>query len=79
MNLTLLFMILGIGIGISSLDIAPNLRKNKLRFEYGVLFKYNAKIIHNIPRAYVVISYKIPQKKDRIPQSIEGECELYPI
>ena len=64
MNLTLLFITLGLGIGISGLDIAPNLRKNKLRFEYGVLFKYNAKIIHNIPRAYVVTSYKIPQIKD---------------
>ena len=39
-------------------DISPSIHSNKLRFPWGVNFKYNGKLHHNLARVWIV--YKAP-------------------
>ena len=43
---------------------APDLYKNQLHFEYGINYKYNGKLHHNLDRVWVVHRVVIPQIQD---------------
>ena len=42
----------------------PNVFKNQLHFGYGINYKYNGKLYHNLDRVWVVHRLVIPQTKD---------------
>ena len=48
---------------------APDLYKNQLHFGYGINYKYNGKLYHNLDRVWVVHRVVIPQTQDlnRLP------------
>ena len=41
-------------------DIAPSIHSNKLRFPWGVNFKYNGKLHHNLARVWIVAKFPLP-------------------
>ena len=41
--------------------IAPELFLNRLNISYGINFKYNGQLNHNIDRVWVVTKIKIPK------------------
>ena len=43
---------------------APDLFKNQLHFGYGINYKYNGKLYHNLDRVWVVHRVVIPQIHD---------------
>ena len=47
----------------------PDLYKNQLHFGYGINYKYNGKLYHNLDRVWVVHRVVIPQTQDltRLP------------
>ena len=47
----------------------PDLYKNQLHFGYGINYKYNGKLYHNLDRVWIVHSVVIPQVQDlkRLP------------
>ena len=47
----------------------PDLYKNQLHFGYGINYKYNGKLYHNLERVWVVHRVVIPQTQDltRLP------------
>ena len=42
----------------------PDLFKNQLHFGYGINYKYNGNLYHNLDRVWVVHRLVIPQTKD---------------
>ena len=63
MKLNLLILITLTAI-VFSQDIAPEVKKNVLRFPYGVLFKYVGKLTTNIERVWVVNKVELPKISD---------------
>ena len=60
---------------------APDLYKNQLHFGYGINYKYNGKLYHNLDRAWVVHRVVIPQVQDlkRLPDfPDELNCTPHP-
>ena len=60
---------------------APDLYKNQLHFGYGINYKYNGKLHHNLDRVWVVHRVVIPQIKDleRLPNfPDELNCTPHP-
>ena len=57
----------------------PDLFKNQLHFGYGINYKYNGKLYHNLDRVWVVHRLVIPQIKDlnSLPQFPE-QVDCYP-
>ena len=51
-------------INIALAGETPDLFKNKLHFGYGINYKYNGKLYHNLDRVWVVHRLVIPQTKD---------------
>ena len=45
-------------------DISPDLYKNELRPEWGVNYKYNGLVHHNLDRVWVVTKFPIPREQD---------------
>ena len=45
-------------------DIAPELKRNVLRFPYGVLFKYTGKLTTNVERVWIVNKISLPKLQD---------------
>ena len=43
---------------------APDLYKNQLHFGYGINYKYNGKLYHNLDRVWVVHRVVIPKTED---------------
>ena len=41
-------------------DIAPHIYSNKLRYPWGVNFKYNGKLHHNLARVWIVAKFPLP-------------------
>ena len=71
-----LVYLLGSVIGKS--QIAPQLFLNRLNVSYGIYYKYNGQLNHNIDRVWVVTKIKIP-KYDEInfPDiSFDPECSF---
>ena len=46
---------------IVAVNIMPELKKNVLKFCYGVNFKYEGMLSHSFDRFYVVAKYEIPK------------------
>ena len=60
-------------------DIAPELKRNVLRFPYGVLFKYTGKLTTNVERVWVVNKITLPklQDIDLAPIKTDLDCSYF--
>ena len=50
--------------GCSAVDIIPELKKNILKFGYGVNFKYEGMLSHSFDRFYIVTKFELPKTQD---------------
>ena len=77
--LYLLISIFLLGSVIGEPQIAPELFLNKLNISYGINYKYNGQLNHNIDRVWVVTKIKIPQYEEiRFPNiSFDPECKFW--
>ena len=59
-------------------QIAPELFLNRLNISYGINYKYNGQLNHNIDRVWVVTKIKIPKYEEiRFPNiSFDPECKF---
>ena len=48
----------------SAVDIMPELKKNILKFVYGVNFKYEGMLSHSFDQFYIVTKFELPKRKD---------------
>ena len=48
----------------ASVEIRPKLRKNILKFGYGINYKYEQMLTHSFNRFYVVTKFILPTMKD---------------
>ena len=69
---TLLLLLVTLVCGTSAVSIMPELKHNKLRFGYGVNFRYEGMLAHSFDRFYVVT-------KIEIPGSIRSEFDIVSI
>ena len=58
--LLLLFNLYPLGSVTGEPQIAPQLFLNRLNMSYGINYKYNGQLNHNIDRVWVVTKIKIP-------------------
>ena len=67
-----------LGSVIGELQIAPELFLNKLNISYGINYKYNGQLNHNIDRVWVVTKVKIPKYEEiRFPNiSFDPNCNF---
>ena len=67
-----------LGSVIGEPQIAPQLFLNRLNISYGINYKYNGQLNHNIDRVWVVTKIKIPSFKDiKFPNiSFNPECKF---
>ena len=63
---------------MSEPQIAPELFLNRLNISYGINYKYNDQLNHNIDRVWVVTKIKIPKYEElRFPDiSFDPECKF---
>ena len=71
MKLTILIIISLLAIAITQ-DISPEVKRNVLRFPYGVLFKYIGQLTTNIERVWVVNKIELPKITDVNLESIKS-------
>ena len=50
--------------GYTSMEIKPELKKNILKFGYGINYKYEGMLAHSFDRFYVVTKFILPTIKD---------------
>ena len=76
--LYLLILQILLGSVIGELQIAPELFLNKLNISYGINYKYNGQLNHNIDRVWVVTKVKIPKYEEiRFPNiSFDPNCNF---
>ena len=76
--LLLLFTLYPLGSVIGEPQIAPQLFLNRLNMSYGINYKYNGQLNHNIDRVWVVTKIKIPNFDDiKFPNiSFNPECKF---
>ena len=74
----LLFLQFLLGSAIGEPQIAPELFLNRLNISYGINYKYNGQLNHNIERVWVVTKIKIPKyEKIKFPNiSFDPECNF---
>ena len=74
----LFFLQLLLGSVIGEPQIAPELFLNKLNISYGINYKYNGQLNHNIDRVWVVTKIKIPIYEEiKFPNiSFDPECKF---
>ena len=74
----LLFLQFFLGSVIGKPQIAPELFLNRLNISYGINYKYNGQLNHNIGRVWVVTKIKIPKYEEiRFPNiSFDPECKF---
>ena len=46
------------------IEIMPELKKNVLKFGYGISYKYEGTLSHSFDRFYVVTKFKLPKVED---------------
>ena len=63
-SIYLLYFLLFCFTGLVSAGESPDLYKNQLYFGYGINYKYNGKLYHNLDRVWVVHRVVIPQVGD---------------
>ena len=78
MLLYLLFLQSFLGSVIGKPQIAPKLFLNRLNISYGINYKYNGQLNHNIDRVWVVTKIKIPKYEEiKFPNiSFDPECKF---
>ena len=76
--LLLLFTLYPLGSVIGEPQIAPQLFLNRLNMSYGINYKYNGQLNHNIDRVWVVTKIKIPNFDDiKFPNILfNPECKF---
>ena len=74
----LLFLQSFLGSVIGKPQIAPELFLNRLNISYGINYKYNGQLNHNIDRVWVVTKIKIPKYEEiKFPNiSFDPECKF---
>ena len=74
----LLFLQSFLGSVIGKSQIAPELFLNRLNISYGINYKYNGQLNHNIDRVWVVTKIKIPKYEEiKFPNiSFDPECKF---
>ena len=74
----LLFLQFLLGSVIGEPQIAPELFLNRLNISYGINYKYNGQLNHNIERVWVVTEIKIPKYEEiKFPNiSFDPECKF---
>ena len=74
----LFFLQFLLGSVIGEPQIAPELYLNRLNISYGINYKYNGQLNHNIDRVWVVTKIKIPKYEEiRFPNiSFDPECKF---
>ena len=74
----LLFFQFLLGSVIGEPQIAPELFLNRLNISYGINYKYNGQLNHNIDRVWVVTKIKIPKYEEiKFPNiSFDPECKF---
>ena len=60
----LLCLLLGSLTHVESASLSPDVQRNELRFPYGVNFKFNGMLHHNMARVWIVTKFPIPRFKD---------------
>ena len=67
-----------LGSVVGELQIAPELFLNRLNISYGINYKYNGQLNHNIDRVWVVTKIKIPKYEEiRFPNiSFDPDCKF---
>ena len=74
----LFFLQFFLGSVIGKPQIAPELFLNRLNISYGINYKYNGQLNHNIDRVWVVTKIKIPKYEEiKFPNiSFDPECKF---
>ena len=74
--LYLLFLIILLGSVIGKPQIAPELYLNRLNISYGINYKYNGQLNHNIDRVWIVMKVKIPRYEEIVLPDLgfDPEC-----
>ena len=74
----LIFLQFLLGSVIGKPEIAPELFLNRLNISYGINYKYNGQLNHNIDRVWVVTKIKIPKYEEiKFPNiSFDPECKF---
>ena len=74
----LLFLQFLLGSVMGEPHIAPELFLNRLNISYGINYKYNGQLNHNIDRVWVVTKIKIPKYEEiKFPNiSFDPECKF---
>ena len=74
----LLFLQFFLGSVIGKPQIAPELFLNRLNISYGINYKYNGQLNHNIDKVWVVAKIKIPKYEEiKFPNiSFDPECKF---
>ena len=77
-TLLILITLYLLGSMIGEPQIAPQLFLNRLNISYGINYKYNGQLNHNIDRVWVVTKMKIPSLEDiKFPNiSFNPECKF---
>ena len=77
-TLLILITLYSLGSVIGEPQIAPQLFLNRLNISYGINYKYNGQLNHNIDRVWVVTKIKIPSFEDiKFPNiSFNPECKF---
>ena len=60
----ILFILIALVCGTSTVGIMPELKHNVLRFGYGVNFRYEGMLSHSFDRFYIVTKLEIPKVSD---------------
>ena len=58
---TLILLIFGILTHSESASLSPDVKRNELRFPYGINFKFNGMLHHNMARVWIVTKFPIPK------------------
>ena len=48
----------------TSIKIKPEVKKNILKFVFGINYKYEGMLVHSFDRFYVVTKFSLPSTKD---------------
>ena len=61
----------------ASVEIKPELKKNILKFGYGINYKYEGMLVHSFDRFYVIIKFISPTVKSLkfLTLNFDDKCE----
>ena len=76
--LLLIYFLLNILAHGEGATFSPDVKQNELRFPYGVNFKYNGILHHNMARVWIVTKFQIPKFEDLLfkEHDFMPECDF---